>query len=67
MYNHIIYDIKQLMIQYKGQIPNVNSISWYKWTKHIVENGNPYYQPFINLLNQLPEATLRPRFINFYL
>lgn len=60
----VTHQIKQLMIEFHGQIPNVNSISWYKWTNHILENGNPYYQAFYNLLNQLSEATLRQFYKN---
>ncbi len=65
MNNQIINEIKQLMIEFHNQIPNVNSISWHTWTNDVRENGNPYYQRFYDLLNQLPEDILRKIYSNF--
>ncbi len=57
--------IVQLMNGFRNQIPNAQSISWNAWTNDMLNNGNPYYQQFINLLNQLPENNLRTIYKNF--
>ncbi len=58
-------DVKNLMIEFRNQIPNINSLSWHQWTKIILENGTPYYQHFYNLLSQFPENVLRQIYKNF--
>lgn len=65
MNDQIIHEIKQLMVQYKNQIPNVDNIPWHEWTRTILDHDTPYYQLFKNLLYQLDVKTINKIYTNF--